>query len=166
MPYQEPACFNGARGFQKEERMSDMTTWLSSNDENWWKCGKGEDSCENRSLLRHQKDSRRVEYGQTSTKTDFNNKFEHERSMPKWPQRIHQFLDVKQIQMLKHSLYSPDLAPLWLFSFSQNCEGHSEEPIFSQLKTSIRKQQSCLKHFHSMTSGDALRLGRLVWGSV
>jgi len=74
------------------------------------------------------------------------NRLKHEKSVPKWLAR-------KQIPMLNHDLYSSYLM----------C---SKEPIFSQLKTSIRKWQSYLKHFHRMTSGDALRPGNFVWGSV
>jgi hypothetical protein len=49
------------------------------------------------------------------------NRLKHEKSVPKWLAR-------KQIPMLNHDLYSSYLM----------C---SKEPIFSQLKTSIRKWQ-------------------------
>jgi hypothetical protein len=56
-------------------------TWLSSNDENLWKCGSGVDSCKSTSSFRHLNDSGGVEYGQTKGVTNFNNKSEHENSV-------------------------------------------------------------------------------------
>jgi hypothetical protein len=54
----------------------EQVTWPFSNKENWWKYGKDEDPCENRSPFRHQNDSRRVEHGQIhgdkNLMTDFN----------------------------------------------------------------------------------------------
>jgi len=80
-----------------------------------------------------------------------------------WSHRIHQFVTGKQVPVLIHTPYSPELA---LCDFSKNWSVCSEEPIFSQLKTSTRKWQHYFKHFHKMTSGDALRPNRLIWGSV
>jgi transposase len=39
--------------------------------------------------------------------------------LPKWSQRIHQFLARKQIQTLEHAPYSPDLAPCDFFLFPE-----------------------------------------------
>jgi hypothetical protein len=64
--------------------------------------------------------------------------------------------------MLEHTLYLPDLALSDFFIFPK-LKSSPKEPTFSQLKTSIRKWQSYLKYFHKMTSGDASRLGRLIW---
>jgi len=69
--YQELVCLNGMRGFLKEQRMWKMITWPLGNNENWRKCGKGEESCEKRSLFRHQNDSGGIEHGQRNGETDF-----------------------------------------------------------------------------------------------
>jgi len=49
--------------------------------------------------------------------------------------------------------------PMWLFSFPKI-------ENFSQRKMSIRKRQSYFKCFHKLTTGDASRPERLVWGGV
>jgi hypothetical protein len=56
--------------------------------------------------FRHQNYSREVEYGQRNGEMHFINKFEHVKRVPKWSERIHQFLAEKQIRMLEHALYS------------------------------------------------------------
>jgi len=109
-----------------------QTTWLTGNNKNRWKYREGE---EDRSLFRHQNNDRRVEYGQRNSETNLNIK----KCVPKWSQRNSQFLDRKQIPMLKHAPYSPDVAP-YDFFFSKYWKVHTKKPIFSQLKTSIRKQ--------------------------
>jgi hypothetical protein len=72
----------------------------------------------------------------------------------------------KQIPMLKHALYSPDLSPCDFFLFLKLKKFLSKESIFSKLEAAIRKWHTYFKHFCRMTSGDALRPGRLVWVSV
>jgi len=62
-----------------------------------------------RSSVRHQYDSKADEYGQRNGETNFNNKYEHEKMCAKWSQRICQFLAGKQIPMLEHTPYSPDV---------------------------------------------------------
>jgi hypothetical protein len=68
----------------------------------------------------------------------------------------------KQIPTLELTPQSPDLAPF----FSKNCKNHQKEPISSQVKISLRKQQNYLQHTHKMTSGNGLRPGRLIWSGV
>jgi hypothetical protein len=57
----------------------------------------------------HENGKRGVEYGQRNGETNFYNKCEPEKRVPKWSQRIHQLLAGKQISMYKHTTYSPDM---------------------------------------------------------
>lgn len=70
-----------------------------------------------------------------------------------------------QIPTLEHTPQSPDLAPCDFF-FSKNWKNYQKEPISSQVKISIRKQQNYLEHTHKMTSGDGLKPGRFAWIGV
>jgi hypothetical protein len=83
-----------------------------------------------------------------------------------WSQRvgmkIHQFLDGRPIPILEHAPHLPHVT----FVFFKMRKFAPKESTFSQTKTSHRKQQSYKYHTQWMTSGDALRSGRLIWSNV
>jgi len=74
--------------------------------------------------LGHYNDSGGNEYVQRNGKTNFNNKFEHEKSVcQNGPKEF--FLARKQIPTLEHAPYSSDLAPF-------------DSSLFPKLKSSLR----------------------------
>jgi hypothetical protein len=82
--------------------------------------------------------------GQRNGETNCNNKFEYEKIVPKWPQRICQFIARKQISVLEYAPYSPDL-PLYKFFLYQKLKSLLKGTHFQSVENIHKKRAELLK---------------------
>jgi len=134
-----------------------QTTWPFSNDENWCKCGKGENSFQNISLFRHQNDGSRVRQILTNLNMKKVCVKMAPRNLPVFSQKTNTNTQTRFILTTS--------CLVWHFASLKIGKSAQREPFSVKWRHPWGKR-SYLKHFHKVTSEDALRPERFIWGSM